>query len=187
MRFKQAGVALALLALGAVAAIAVVRENRQPDQRASAAAAFTGGLGMDEHAKHARALSREEENYALALWPIHNEVKQSAVRMTFAGINYKIEHQDAQKLKATVEPLTQRFKSAAQRARAIQPPASLAAVHEDYLAALDQYAMATQEMVRVARDGRDEHLISAQQKSENASATLLKVSDVLWPGEYKPN
>jgi hypothetical protein len=42
-------------------------------------------------------------------------------------------------------------------------------------------------MVRVARDGRDEHLISAQQKSENASATLLKVSDVLWPGEYKPN
>jgi hypothetical protein len=187
MRFKQVGLALALLALGAVVAMAVVRETRQPEPAVSAAAAFTGGLAMDQHAQHARALSPEEESYAAALWPIHNEVKLSAVRMTFAGLKYKTEDPDARRLKATVEPLTQKFKSAAQRARAIEPPASLKDAHKSYVTALEQYAMATQEMVRVASDGRDAHLISAQKKSEMASEALLKVSDVLWPGEYKPN
>jgi hypothetical protein len=42
-------------------------------------------------------------------------------------------------------------------------------------------------MIKVAEDGRQEHLVAAQQKSEQASVTLLKLSDVLWPGEYKPN
>jgi hypothetical protein len=55
------------------------------------------------------------------------------------------------------------------------------------VAAVDQYAVATQEMMRVASDGREEHLLSAQKKSEKASEALLQVSDVLWPGEYKPN
>jgi hypothetical protein len=186
MRLKQIAFGLALLALGAVVAVAVVRESRPPEA-ASAAAAFTGGLAMDQHEKHARALTAEEESYAAALWPIHNEAKLSAVRMTFAGLKYKTEHQDAQKLKAAVEPLTESFKSAAQRARTIQPPSSLAGAHHDYVTALNQYAAAAQEMIRVAGDGREEHLVSAQKKSEKASEALLKVSDVLWPGEYKPN
>ena len=186
MRLKQIAFGLALLALGAVVAVAVVRETKPPEPP-SAAAAFTGGLAMDQHEKHARALTAEEESYAAALWPIHNEVKLSAIRMTFAGLKYKTEHQDAQKLKKTVEPLTQTFKSAAQRARAIQPPPSLADAHGSYVAAVDQYAVATQEMMRVASDGREEHLVSAQKKGEKASEALLQVSDVLWPGEYKPN
>lgn len=186
MRLKQVVFGFALLALGAVVAVAVVRETKPPEPP-SAAAAFTGGLAMDQHEKHARALSAEEESYAAALWPIHNEVKLSAIRMTFAGLKYKTEHQDAQKLKATVWPLTDSFKSAAQRARAIQPPPALAGAHRDYVAALDQYAAATQEMTWVAADGREEHMVAAQKKSEKASEALLKVSDVLWPGEYKPN
>jgi hypothetical protein len=186
MRLKQIAFGLALLALSAVVAVAVVRETKPPEPP-SAAAAFTGGLAMDQHEKHARALSAEEESYAAALWPIHNEVKLSAIRMTFAGLKYKTEHQDAQQLKVTVEPITHTFKSAAQRARAIKPPPALTDAHKDYVTALDQYAAATQEMTRVAADGREEHLVSAQKKSEKASEALLKVSDVLWPGEYKPN
>jgi hypothetical protein len=42
-------------------------------------------------------------------------------------------------------------------------------------------------MIKVADDGKDEHLILAQQRSEEASLAILKLSDVLWPGEYKPN
>jgi hypothetical protein len=187
MRVKQVAFGLALLALGAVVAVAVVREVRQPEAAPSAAAAFTAGLAMDNHESHTRALTAEEESYAAALWAIHNDVKLSAIRMTFAGLKYKTEHHDASKLKATVEPLTLSFRSAAQRARAIQPPPSLADTHKSYVGAVDQYAAATQEMLRVVGDGRDEHLLAAQKKSEKASETLLKVSDVLWPGEYKPN
>jgi hypothetical protein len=187
MRVKQVAVGFALLALGAVVAVAVVREARQPQPAPSAAAAFTAGLALDQHETHARALTAEEESYAAALWAIHDDVKLSAIRMTFAGLKYKTEHHDARKLKASVEPLARSFKLAEQRARAIQPPPSLADTHNSYVAALDQYAAATQEMLRVVGDGRDEHLMAAQKKSEKASETLLKVSDVLWPGEYKPN
>jgi hypothetical protein len=42
-------------------------------------------------------------------------------------------------------------------------------------------------MVRIAEDGKDEHLVLAQKRSEQASLAILKLSDVLWPGEYKPN
>jgi hypothetical protein len=42
-------------------------------------------------------------------------------------------------------------------------------------------------MLRVVSDGRDEHLVVAQPLSMEASEKLLKVGDVLWPNEYKPN
>ena len=56
-----------------------------------------------------------------------------------------------------------------------------------YLEALEHYTAASREMIKVADDGRDEHLIAAHKRSEQASHELLKLSDVLWPGEYKPN
>ena len=42
-------------------------------------------------------------------------------------------------------------------------------------------------MVKVADDGSDAHLIAAQDMTEKAARVLLKASDALWPGEYKPN
>ena len=60
-------------------------------------------------------------------------------------------------------------------------------VHERYLAALASYETASEEMVKTARDGRDEHLIQAQGMSFRASEDTLRVGDVLWPGEYKPH
>jgi hypothetical protein len=186
MGWKTSAVAALVLALGAFVAYALQRELRTKPEAPSAAAAFTAGLAMGEqHA--ARALSAEEETYAAALWPIHSQVKLSAVRMTFAGLNYKIEHNDAGKLKAAVQPLTRTFTDAAQRAGKIEPPASLADAHRTYLEAIDHYAAASREMIRIADDGREEHLFAAHKRSEQASHELLKLSDVLWPGEYKPN
>jgi hypothetical protein len=187
MGWKVFAVAGLVVALGAFAAYALQRElGAKPEAAPSAAAAFTAGLAMGEH-HAARALSAEEETYAAALWPIHSQVKLSAVRMTFAGLNYKIEHNDAAKLKATVQPLTSTFTDAAQRARRIQPPASLEDAHRTYLEAIEHYAAASREMIRIADDGSEEHLVAAHKRSERASHELLKLSDVLWPGEYKPN
>ncbi len=170
--------------LFAVVAFAVQRElaaNKPP----SAAAAFTAGIALSGY--DAPPLTAEEETYAAALWPIHSEVKLAAVRMIFAGLNYKTADQDSRKLKTKVQPLTQTFLDANRRVDKILPPASLQDAHDSYTEALRLYTSATREMVRIADDGKEEHLVRAQKQSEQASFAILKLSDVLWPGEYKPN
>lgn len=170
--------------LFAVVAIAVQREL-SANKPASAAAAFVAGIAMSGY--DAPALTAEEEAYAAALWPIHSEVKLAAVRMIFAGLHFKTEDQDARKLKSKVQPLTQTFLDAARRVELIRPPASLQDSHDSYREALRLYTSATREMVKIADDGKEEHLLLAQKRSEQASLAILKLSDVLWPGEYKPN
>jgi hypothetical protein len=83
--------------------------------------------------------------------------------------------------------LHDRFRSVADQARSMPVPASMGKVHDRYLEALALYETASAEMVKVATDGKVEHLIEAQTMSQRAAEDLLKVGDVLWPGEYKPN
>ena len=141
---------------------------------------------MDPHAL--RALSPEEEAYAAALWPIHSEVKLAAMRMTFAGMNYKIEHQDPAKIRTTVQPLPQCSKPGG----AARAPASAPRIAEGRAQELSRGPQAVHRRLdgrwsRLLRDGRDEHLVVAHEHTEQASHALLQLGDVLWPGEYKPN
>ena len=186
MGWRVPALALAVIALVALAAFALQRELRSKPEAPSAAPAFTAGLAMGG-AGPANALTPEEEAYAAALWPIHSQVKLAAVRMTFAGLNYKTEGQDAAKLKAAVKPLIKTFAESSERAAKITPPATLREAHASYLAAVADYAAASREMLKVVDDGRDAHLLAGHERSEHASHELLKLSDVLWPGEYKPN
>jgi hypothetical protein len=135
----------------------------------------------------ARVLSADEEAYAAVLWPIHRDAKLAALGMAFAGIAYKTDGQDANRLEAEVVPLVQRFRAALAKAEALDVPASIRDVHERYLAALVLYESAADEMVMAARDGREERLIEAQGMSFRAAEDALRVGDVLWPGEYKPH
>jgi hypothetical protein len=134
-----------------------------------------------------RVLSADEEAYAAALWPIHREAKLAAIGMTFAGIAYKTNGEDAARLEAEVTPLAQRFRAASAKAEALEVPASIRDVHERYLGALALYENAADEMVEAARAGSDEHLVDAQKMSFRAAEDALRVGDVLWPGEYKPH
>lgn len=135
----------------------------------------------------AKALSANEEGYAAALWPIHREVKLAALGMSFAGIAYKTDGQDANRLEAEIRPLRERFRAAISKAYGLEVPASMQEVHARYLEALALYENASEEMVKVVRDGRDDHLIEAQDMSFRAAENALRVGDVLWPGEYKPH
>ena len=181
---KQIATGILLVGLGAVAAVAMVREG----VRATAPvpnAATVGGA----YAGHPQrpALSPEEENYAAALWPIHQQIKTTAVQMTFAGLSYKLGDIDRSGVKERVAPLTKVFRDARAQASHLKAPASLEKQHAQYLGALKLYEDASVEMVKVARDGRDEHLVEAQKMSYAASEDSLRVGDALWPGEYKPN
>jgi hypothetical protein len=133
------------------------------------------------------ALTSEEEGYAAALWPIHSEVKLAAVQMSFAGIAYKLGEQDAVGLEAEVKPLASSFETAAARVRALEVPPSMTALQERYLGALRLYGTAAAEMISATRDGEAEHLLAGQQMSFRATEDVLRVGDVLWPGEHKPH
>ena len=135
-----------------------------------------------------RTVTAEEEAYEEALWPLHREIiEASAGTMTLAGIVYVTEGHDLGKLVATVAPLERRFHDANQAARAITPPPSLAAVHAQYLEATTLYERASEEMLKLPNDGREEHLIEAQRMAQQAAEDVVKAGDILWPGEHKPN
>jgi len=184
--------ALALLLAGLVV-YAVVRETAvRPALHADAAG--TGqhpAMDADGHpvpvAPVRQALTPAEERYASDLWTIHSQVKADAVKVTFAGIAYKMGDIDKAKVRERVAPLTQAYSDALTRASAISPPQNLATLHSNYVDAIRAYRDATMEMVKVADDGSDAHLIAAQDMTEKAARVLLKASDTLWPGEYKPN
>jgi hypothetical protein len=132
-------------------------------------------------------LTLPEEGFAASLWPIHNEVKLAAVRMTFAGLDFKTNDPDPEKLVVTVEQLRAQFQQAAERVRELDVPASMLALQERYLEAVAAYAAASDGMIRGARSGDESLLLGAQSRSMAASEDMLRVGEVLWPGEHKPH
>ena len=170
---------LALLA--AIAGYAGLREMRKAPletQPQAAAHAF---------ADHRPAQTAEEERFSQALWSIHADVRTAAVRMTFAGLAYKMGDGDRASVNTKVAPLTAVFRQAATDLRALVVPDSMLDIRDRYAGALVSYGNASLEMIKVAQDGSDAHLLKAQEMSEQASGVLLEVGEQLWPGEIKPN
>jgi hypothetical protein len=177
---KGFGFGALVVALIALMAVAAFRETAKPKPLQ-----VTANTDVD-HVERP-AVTAEEEAYARALWPIHAQVKQDAVKMTFAGLAYKMGDIKRAAMKERVAPLTPMFDSALVALSKLQPPASMRELHGEYLEAVKLYRDASMTMIKVAGDGGDGHLIEAQAMSEKASGLTLKVGDTLWPGEYKPN
>jgi hypothetical protein len=178
---KAAGVGALVVVLVALVVAAALREHaaQAPQPR------------MVEDSGYANsqrpAISPEEEAYAHALWPIHAQVKQDAVKMTFAGLAYKMGDIKRAAMKERVVPLTAQFDKALADMAKLRPPPGAKVLHEEYASAIRLFRDASAEMVRMAADGDDRHLLAAQQKTDEASGLTLKVGETLWPGEFKPN
>jgi hypothetical protein len=176
---KGFGVGALVAGLIALAAAAALRETATPKQQVATGASY----GQSERP----ALTAAEEAYAHALWPIHAQVKQNAVKMIFAGLAYKMGEIKRAGVRDRVAPLTPTFDAALAQARKLQPPTSMQELHQEYIDAIKLYRNSSVVMIKVAADGRDEHLIQAQEMSDKASGVTLRIGDTLWPGEYKPN
>jgi hypothetical protein len=133
------------------------------------------------------ALTAEEESYAAALWEVHRDVTPSAVAMSYAGIAYQTETHDERALARKIAPLETFFREAETRVRALTAPPSLAKVKDQYADALVLYANAAGDMLRFVEDGQTQHLTDAHRMGISASETMLRVGEVLWPGQYKPH
>lgn len=168
----------AVAALAGMVAFAVAHETSLWPEPAGAAA---GGRPVP------RALTAAEDRYAAALWEVHREVTPSAVAMSFAGIAYKTDVADADELARRIAPLARFFTEAEARVRSLAVPESLSKVHRQYAEAMALYAHASGAMLQFARDGQDRHLLDAHRMGLTASENLLRVGEVLWPGQYKPH
>jgi hypothetical protein len=133
------------------------------------------------------ALTADEERFATALWAVHREATRSAVAMSFAGIAYQTENQDARRLARRIEPLAKFFHDAEMQVRAMSPPPSMSGMHGQYIDAMALYANAAAEMLKFTEDGDSPRLDVAHRLDVRASEDLLRVGEVLWPGQYKPH
>ena len=179
-----------LVGVVAVAALHEVRKAApmaalQSQERALAKSLVDSMADSSANLRPAR--SADEERFAQALWGIHSEVRTAAVRMTFAGLSYKMGDSDRASVHTKVAPLTAVFAQAESALGTLPAPVSMQELRARYASALQLYGRASQEMIEVSRDGKDAHLLKAHEMSERASGTLLEVGEQLWPGEIKPN
>jgi hypothetical protein len=133
------------------------------------------------------ALKPDEERYAADLWSIHREVTSSAVAMSFAGIAFKTEINDVREFERQIVRLAAQFRSAGERARQMTPPAAMQDLHVKYADAVTRYSRAAEEMLQYVNDAEPRHLSDAHDLSISASEDLLRIGDILWPGQYKPH
>jgi hypothetical protein len=133
------------------------------------------------------ALTADEERFATALWAVHREATRLAVSMSFAGITYQTEDRDARALARKIEPLAKFFHDAELQVRTMSTPPSLSGTHGLYVEAMALYAKAAAEMLKFTEDGDQQRLGDAHRMDVTASEDLLRVGEVLWPGQYKPH
>ncbi len=129
---KGFGFGALVVGLIALMAAAAFRETAKP--KPPQVAATTEASRVERP-----AVTAEEEAYARALWPIHAQVKQDAVKMTFAGLAYKMGDIKRAAVKERVAPLTPMFDSAAAALNKLQPPASMWELHSEYREAVKLY------------------------------------------------
>ena len=132
-------------------------------------------------------LTADEERFATALWAVHREATRSAVALSFAGITYQTEDRDTRAFARKIEPLSKFFHDAEMQVRTMSAPPSLSETQGRYVNAMALYANAAAEMLKFTEDGDRQRLDVAHGMDVRASEDVLRVGEVLWPGQYKPH
>jgi hypothetical protein len=171
-------VGLVLIGLGALVGIALTRELNTGAAVAPRAAVLPTPRP---------ALSAAEESYVQALWPVHSEVKAAALKMTLGGIDYKLQEMDRAAFRQRIERSLAVYRQAERQLQALQPPLSLQQYHTGYLEAVNLYTASAVEMLKLADDGQEQHLIDAFPLSREAGQRVWEIGLALWPGEYVPS
>jgi hypothetical protein len=132
-------------------------------------------------------LTRAEEAYIQALWPIHGAVERSAARMSLGQIFYVIKDMKQSELKVRVDEATTTYQRAEVQLRELTPPPSLQRAHDDYGAAVRLFQRSAAEVSKIFHDGSEEHLRVAYPLAQEASDKIREIGGRFWPGEFPPN
>ena len=173
-------IALGLLVLGLVGVLAFATSREM--SRTSTPAIVT------PPARPARpALSPVEEAFIQSLWPIHGEVQRSLMRTSLGQILFKTNDLSRAELKTRMEQALTSYGRAETSIRALDPPASLRNDREIYLDAVRLLRESVVEGMKMFKDGREDHLLTAYPKSQEASDKIREVGGKFWPNEFPPN
>lgn len=132
-------------------------------------------------------LTDAEEKYIRALWPIHGDVERSTLRMSLGQIFYTTRDLSRAELAGRVKEAFATYKTAEARLRALEPPASLRTEHMTYVSAVALFKESTVELLKMFSDGRDDHMLAAYPKSQEASNRIREVGGKFWPHEFPPH
>jgi resolvase-like protein len=79
------------------------------------------------------------------------------------------------------------FHDAEMQVRTMSTPPSLSRTRGQYVDAMALYANAAAEILKFTEDGDSQRLGDAHRMDVRASEDMLRVGEVLWPGQYKPH
>ena len=133
------------------------------------------------------ALTAAEETFMKAVAPIHADVQRSLMRASLGQILYKTNDVSVGELKTRMAQAQAAYARAETSLRELEPPGSLVREHERYLAAVRLLQESSVEAMKMFTDGRDDHLLAAYPKSQEASDLIREVGGKLWPNEFPPN
>ena len=133
------------------------------------------------------ALTAAEEKYIRELWPIHGDVERSTLRMSLGQIFYTTRDLSRAELGTRVKEADATYKAAEARLKALEPPASLRTEHVAYVSAVALFRESAAELLKMFSDGRDEHMLAAYPKSQEASDKIREVGGRFWPHEFPPH
>jgi hypothetical protein len=169
---------VAVAILTGIAIVAVARESKQRRLVAAAVSSPTPPRP---------ALTRAEETYIQALWPIHGAVEHSAARMSLGQIFYVINDMKPSDLRLRVEEAATTYRRAEAKLRELTPPPSLQRAHDDYGAAIRLFQRSAAEVSKIFHDGSQEHLRVAYPLAQEASDKIREIGSRFWPAEFPPN
>jgi hypothetical protein len=132
-------------------------------------------------------LTRAEEAYIAALWPIHGDVERSTVRLSLGKIFYKTADIEKPQLKARADHALATYRRARERMGALQPPPSLEREHNDYLAAIELFERSTLEVLKMFDDGDENHLLAAYPPNQQGADMIRVVGAKFWRNEFSPH
>jgi hypothetical protein len=132
-------------------------------------------------------LTRAEEAYIQALWPIHGDVERTAVRVSLGNIFYKINEIRPPELKRRLDDALATYRQAKIRLAALEPPPSFEGQHNDYLTAVGLFEGAALEVLKMFDDGNDNHLLVAYPLSREGANKIRAVGAQFWRDEFPPN
>ena len=191
---KKTVVAGAGMALLAVVAFSVAREagtagttGRAPGFAPAQPVAATTGHQHHAAAPQQPALTRAEEAYIQALWPVHGDVERSALRVSLGNILYKTSELGKPELKLRVDAALAAYRQAEARIGALEPPPSLAREHEEYLAAVRLFEQGALEQMKMFEDGDEGHLLVAYPLSRAGGDRIREIGTRFWKDEFPPH
>ena len=109
------------------------------------------------------------------------------MRMTLGQIFYKTQDLGRAELGSRVEQALATYRAAETKLRALDPPASLLSEHDEYLSAVRLFQESAVELMKMFKDGQDDHMLAAYPKSQQGSDKIREVGGKFWPHEFPPH